>query len=59
MKKIKCRARSANLPRCWVYGYFVVENGTCFIINDKGKFMVIAGTESQYNGLKDRDAGLQ
>ncbi len=53
MREIKFRARNANVPRCWIYGYFVIENGHNFIINEDGKFPVIADTESQYTGRKD------
>jgi len=55
MREIKFRARNAGLPRCWVYGYFVVKNGECLIVNEDGEFKVIAGTESQYTGMKDRN----
>ena len=55
MREIKFRARNATLPRCWINGYFVIENDICFIINDEGKFPVIAGTECQYIGLKDKN----
>ncbi len=54
MREVKFRARNANLPRCWIYGYFVIERDQCFIINDEGKFQVIAGTESQYMEIKDK-----
>ena len=55
MNEIKFRARNANIPRCWIYGYFVVEDGGNYIINDEGKFKVIAGTEGQYIGFKDKN----
>ena len=55
MKEIKFRARNAKLPKCWIYGYFVVEGGTCYIINNDGQFLVVAGTECQYTGLKDKN----
>ena len=55
MREIKFRARNANVPRCWIYGYFVIENGHCFIVNDDGKFQIIAGTQGQYAGLKDKN----
>jgi len=55
MREIKFRARNANVPRCWIYGYFVIENGKCFIINDDGRFPIIAGTECQYTGHKDKN----
>jgi len=54
-REIKFRARNAEVPRCWVCGYFVIENGVCFIINNDGKFKVIAGTESQFAGLLDKN----
>ena len=53
MREIKFRARNAEVPRCWIYGYFVKEWGCNYIINNDGKFKVIAGTECQYTGLKD------
>ena len=52
-REIKFRARSAKAPVEWIYGYFVVEKGFCYIVNDDGKHKVIAGTENQYIGLKD------
>ena len=55
MREIKFRARSANIPRCWIYGYFVIEKGNCFIVNDDGKFQVIAGTQGQYTEKEDRN----
>ena len=55
MRRIKFRARNANLPRCWIYGYFAIQHGQCYIINDEGKNLVIAGTECQYIGLKDKN----
>lgn len=55
MREIKFRARNANVPSCWIYGYFVIENGGCWIINKEGRFKVIAGTESQYTNLKDKN----
>lgn len=55
MREIKFRARNAHLPACWIYGYFVIEKGSCFIINDDGKFSVIAGTECQFTGLYDKN----
>jgi hypothetical protein len=48
---IKFRARHAGVPRCWVYGYFVVEKGCYYIVNDEGKFPVIAGTEGQFTTM--------
>jgi len=55
MREIKFRARSVNLPRCWIYGYFVVGDSINYIINNEGKFKVIAGTEGQYTGLRDKN----
>ena len=55
MREIKFRGKKAELPRGWVYGYFAVEEDTCIIINDDGRFKIIAGTESQYTGLKDKN----
>lgn len=55
MRKIKFRARNAGVPKCWVYGYFVIEDGTNYIINKGGRFKVIAFTECQYTGLKDKN----
>lgn len=54
IEEIKFRARNANLPQCWIYGYFVIEKGSYFIVNDDSKFQIIAGTECQYIGLRDR-----
>ena len=51
----KFRARNANVPRCWIYGYFVIECGKYFIINEDGKFPVIAGSECQFTGLLDKN----
>jgi len=53
MRPIKFRARNAEVPSCWIYGYFVVERGCHYIINDEGKFKVICDTEGQYTGPKD------
>lgn len=55
MREIKFRARNAGLPKCWIYGYFIIENGHNFIVNEDGKFKVIADTEGQYTGLKDKN----
>jgi len=55
MREIKFRARNANLPRCWIYGYFIVENGNNYILNEDGKFQVIAGTEGQFTGCRDKN----
>lgn len=55
MEEIKFRARNANLPKCWIYGYFAKQHGTCYIVNDQGMNLVRAGTECQYIGLKDKN----
>jgi len=55
MREIKFRARNAEVPRCWIYGYFLKERGCNYIINDDGKFKIIVGTECQYIGLKAND----
>ncbi len=54
-REIKFRARNASVPRCWIYGYFVVENGCHYITNDDGKFPVIVDTECQFTGLYDKN----
>jgi len=51
--KIKFKARNAELPRCWVYGYFVKVNGNCAIFNDDREFKVIAGSKCQFTGFYD------
>lgn len=55
MREIRFRARNAELPIGWVYGYFFIEKGSCRIINDDGIFKVIAETENQFTGLKDKN----
>jgi len=55
MREIKFRARNAGVPRCYIYGYYVIEDGVSYIINNEGRFKVIAGTESQYIGQKDKN----
>jgi len=55
MREIKFRARNAETPACWIYGYFVIEKGSCCIINNEGRFKVIAGTEGQYISLHDKN----
>lgn len=53
-REIKFRARNAKLPRCWIYGYFMISRGgTYYIVNNDGKYMVNVGTECQYIGIKD------
>ena len=54
-REIKFRARNAKVPRCWIYGYSFVEYGKHCIINDGGKFPVIAGSECQYTGQNDKN----
>jgi hypothetical protein len=54
MREIKFKARNADIPTCWIYGYFVIERGHCYIINNEGKFKVRAGTECQYTGREDK-----
>jgi len=41
MREIKFRARRAELPRDWEYGYFAIK--------------IIAGTECESTGLRDRN----
>jgi hypothetical protein len=52
---IKFRARNAELPCGWIYGYFAIRNGSCRIINDDGEHRVIAGTESQFIERHDKN----
>lgn len=54
MREVKFRARHADVPRCWVYGFLVVEHGTNYIVNDDGKFKVVAGTACLFTGKRDR-----
>lgn len=54
-REIKFRARNAELPPCWIYGYFVIKNGYCLIINADGEYKVIAGSECEYTGLCDKN----
>jgi len=54
-REIKFRARNAELPPCWIYGYFVNANDCCYMVNDTGRFKVVAGTECQFTGLHDRN----
>jgi uncharacterized phage protein (TIGR01671 family) len=54
-REVKFRARNANVPPCWIYGYFVNVRGECKIINNNGEFKVIAGSEKQFTGLKDKN----
>jgi len=55
MREIKFRGRNAELPACWIYGYFVAVNGMCYIHNKEGIWKIRAGTEGQYIGLKDKN----
>lgn len=54
MREIEFRARNANVPVCWIYGYFVIEEGCHYIVNQDGKFQVIANTANQHIGQKDK-----
>lgn len=54
MRETKFRARHADVPRCWVYGFIVVEHGCNYIVNDDGKFKVIADTVCLFTGKRDR-----
>lgn len=54
MREIKFRARCA-VNRTWIYGFYVIENGTCFIINDEGRFKIIVGSQCQFTGLLDKN----
>jgi hypothetical protein len=54
-REIKFRARNAELPPCWIYGYFVNAKNCCYIVNDTGRFKVVAGTECQFTGLHDKN----
>jgi len=56
MREIKFRGRKAELPRGWVYGYFILrDNGdlNCIIDADGKEHLVIAGTVGQFTGQKD------
>ena len=53
-RRIKFRGRHAGVPRGWVYGYFVKEDGDCYITNEDGKFPVIPDTVGQYIFKKDK-----
>lgn len=55
MREIKFRARSAALPPCWIYGYFLISKGSCYIVNKDGQFQVRADTQGQYVGFKDKN----
>jgi len=55
MREIKFKARNAELPPCWIYGYFVIENDCHYIINDTGKYKVCVGTEEQFTGFHDKN----
>ena len=54
-REIKFRARNAGVPRCWIYGYFIMVGGSYYIINDNGQFQVIADTQGQNTGLHDKN----
>ena len=54
MREIKFRARNANVPPTFIYGYYVVENGECSIVNGYGKFPIKCNTVEQYTGIKDK-----
>jgi hypothetical protein len=51
---IKFRGRHAEHPVCWIYGYFVVVEGGCHIVNDAGTWKIRAGTEGQFIGSTTR-----
>ena len=55
MREIKFRARNAYEPLGWIYGHFAIIDGQSKIINEDGAFLVIARTECQYTGLKDKN----
>ena len=55
MRQIKFRARNAYERLGWLYGHFDVIDGQNKIINKDGAYLVIAGTECQYTGLKDKN----
>jgi len=52
-REIKFRGKSASNSGCWIYGYFAIIDGQNYIINSEGIFLVLAGLEGQYTGLKD------
>lgn len=57
MREIKFRGRNAELPQCWIYGYFVLENKDISTIIDSEygkKYYIISDTVCQYTGLKDK-----
>ncbi len=54
-REIKFRGRDAEGVRGWVYGYLVYRNGMAWIVNELGDFKVIAGTEGQFTGLRDKN----
>ena len=54
MREIKFRARGA-IVICWIFGYFVQEQGFCYIVNDNGKHQVRADSICQFTGLKDKN----
>ena len=53
-REIKFRGKNAGSPSGWVYGYFAIVEGHCCIFNEQGKHKVLACTEAQYTGLKDK-----
>ena len=55
MREIKFKARNANLPRGWLYGYYFIEFGHSYIINEEGKYQIIAGSQCQYINRKDKN----
>lgn len=55
MREIKFRARRAELPAGFVYGYFAIINGLNHIINEDGQHKVIAGTKGQYIEIPDKN----
>lgn len=54
MREIKFRARGASAI-CWIYGYFIRENGFCYIVNEYGKHQVRADSICEFTGLKDKN----
>jgi len=61
MNKIKFRGRLVDKSE-WVYGYIFktkksnqLNDKTCWILNEDGKFKVIPETVGQFIGLKDKN----